>query len=160
MRETWLPVTNYEGKYEVSNLGRVKNVQTGRILSKHLNKGYQMVGLTTNNKTKIHGVHRIMATAFFGESKLDVDHKNGIKHHNKLSNLHYVEHRDNLALCYRRKGRAHTGVRKRHHCNSWAAEIYIKGKNIHIGSYRTKKAALVAYKAYRAAVLSALEKIR
>lgn len=42
MKEIWKEIIGYEGLYEVSNLGKVRNMKTGRILK-----------LRGNTKTKI-----------------------------------------------------------------------------------------------------------
>lgn len=77
MEEIWRPIENYEGLYEVSNLGRVRSVdrcvkQQGRmqlykgcILSPYLNNtGYYAVRLSKDNKKRGFTIHRLVAKAF------------------------------------------------------------------------------------------------
>ena len=53
MIETWKDIPNYEGLYQVSNLGRIKsnyNYRKGNILTPRLKKGYYAIGLRKNGK--------------------------------------------------------------------------------------------------------------
>jgi len=114
--EIWKSIPGYENYYQVSNLGNVKSLS--RLVSnrngnyatkerclkqlKHL-KGYLMVFLSKNNKMKGMTIHRLVAMAFLGESNLQVDHINGIKSDNCLSNLRYVTNRENCIYYQLRK---------------------------------------------------------
>lgn len=52
--ETWKPIADYVGLYEVSNKGRVRNLKTGRILKPGNNgRGYLFVGLYKNGGCKV-----------------------------------------------------------------------------------------------------------
>ena len=58
MKEIWKPIPKYEGLYEVSNLGRIKN-RKGQIIKQNLDKdGYPRLGLWKNGKVKCWHVHR------------------------------------------------------------------------------------------------------
>lgn len=65
MEELWLPIIGYEGLYDVSNLGRIRNSRTNKILrlGKH-RQGYKLVSLYKNKKEKTLLVHRLVAMAF------------------------------------------------------------------------------------------------
>jgi len=104
--EQWRAVLGFEGIYEISSLSRVKSLHrvimrnTGapqtiksRIIKASDNgRGYMVVCLTKDKKTKTLRVHRLMAEAFITKvnaSDIVVNHKNGIKNDNRLSNLEW-----------------------------------------------------------------------
>ena len=97
MSETWHDVVGFEGRYEVSNRGRVRNAQSKRIKSQvSMRDGYRGVGLkvkTINGyRTHLYAVHSLVTRAFLGEipESHEVNHKDMDKANNDLSNLEYV----------------------------------------------------------------------
>lgn len=103
MSEIWKDVEGYEGLYQVSNKGNVKSFYTNRNLkpTRH-NKGYLMVGLTSNHKTKTHFIHRLVAKAFLEnlEQKKEVNHKDGDKTNNHIENLEWCTDVENRLHAY------------------------------------------------------------
>ena len=93
--EIWKPVVGYEDKYKVSNLGRVAVIYHEKILSPALMLGYPVVSVGSGKNRKTVKVHRLVMQAFVGTSKLMVDHKNGVRHDNRLLNLEYVTASEN-----------------------------------------------------------------
>ena len=93
--EIWVDVRNHDN-YEVSSDGRVRNKKTGRILTPVLNKkeGYGRVRLDGDRQY----VHRLVADSFFdGEhSRMDVNHIDGDKNNNSVSNLEWCTRRENI----------------------------------------------------------------
>lgn len=95
MNEVWKDITGYEGKYQVSNLGRVKSINyrsTGqeRILKQMLNTyGYLQVGLYKDSKMKFYTVHKLVAEAFIENpsNKPRISHINTIRTDNRVDNL-------------------------------------------------------------------------
>lgn len=100
MSEIWKDIRNYEGRYKVSDLGRIKSyVSRHNIYSELIMKptqahnGYMLIGLCDKlGKVKRFGVHRIVASAFIGEipNKYEVNHINGDKTDNRVENLEIV----------------------------------------------------------------------
>ena len=106
--EEWRDVVGYEGYYSISNLGRVRRDKTnasthsGRFLSLTINgKGYVTVKLHADPlPAKRKRVHKLVAEAFLGvcPTGMEVNHKNpnGDKTNNRLDNLEYVTHIQNI----------------------------------------------------------------
>lgn len=85
MRERWLPVVGYEGRYEVSDRGRVRNVETG-----HIKKPYKgRYHYVTLGHADVRTVHRLVLAAFLGPSKLGTRHLDGDNYNNVLDNIVY-----------------------------------------------------------------------
>ena len=104
--EEWRPINigDVKSKYYVSNMGRIKNTETDRILRPWLNnKGYLVITLPNTNKKKVTHltIHRAVLSAFTDEREkiydthYVVNHKDGIKHHSYLSNLEWVTYSEN-----------------------------------------------------------------
>ena len=103
MMEIWKDIKDYEGLYQVSNLGRVKSLNyrhTGkeRILKpgKAIN-GYLFVILCKDGKKDIFRVHRMVAETFIPnpENKPEVNHKSENKTDNRVENIEWIWHKDN-----------------------------------------------------------------
>lgn len=94
----WKPVVGYESDYIVSSDGIVFSKKNNMILSQYvMNKGYKTVSLSKNKISKRFLVHRIVAQAFIhNPDKLpQVNHKDGDKTNNDVSNLEWVTNSEN-----------------------------------------------------------------
>ena len=99
MLEEWRIITEATN-YEISNLGKVKNSITGQILKGRLCKnGYLQVSLKIikTNKFTNRYIHRLVAQYWLGnpENKQEVNHKDGNKQNNIVSNLEWVTPSEN-----------------------------------------------------------------
>lgn len=89
MEEIWRDIKNYEGLYQVSNFGRIRN-KKGRIIKQQINRdGYSCVGLYCNKKRKHYTAHKLVAQAFIPnpDNKKYVIHIDHDKQNNHMSNL-------------------------------------------------------------------------
>jgi hypothetical protein len=97
MEEIWKPIKGYEGRYEVSNLGRVKSYVVDHIngtIRKGIKTriGYLTVTLyDTNGNIKTHPIHRLVASAFIPNPNgyPQVNHKDEDKTNNHADNLEW-----------------------------------------------------------------------
>jgi len=101
--ERWLPVPGFEEFYQVSDEGRVKGIRRsgsrGGVLKPTLNPhGYLSVSLRRPGIRKERPIHRIVAAAFLGPRPegMEVRHGDGDPTNNRLSNLSYGTHAQNM----------------------------------------------------------------
>jgi len=116
MEEIWKPIVGYEQHYEVSNLGRVKSkavfiphtgnwteegyIKKIKIKNLHINRyGYLHVKLCKYGQCKHHLVHRLVGMAFLPEpnKKLQINHIDGNKLNNCVTNLEWATSKENMA---------------------------------------------------------------
>ena len=103
--EEWRDIPNYEGLYQVSNLGRVKSLEKQtwnhqcyvtrkpRILKQFFDsKKYPQVRLCNNDNQPTFKVHKLVAMTWLNNphNKPQIDHINTIKTDNRVENLHFV----------------------------------------------------------------------
>ena len=97
----WRSIPGYEGLYIVSDDGRVRNLEGLTLRPATKPNGYLFLSLSrrVNNKREKtwHHVHRLVAAAFLPnpENKTDVDHIDGDKTNNKVSNLRWATRFEN-----------------------------------------------------------------
>ena len=101
--EEFRDIPGYEGMYEVSNLGRVKNVETGRILKPGKDRyGYLKVVLCKNGTRKTIKVHRLVALTFLPNPNNypEVNHRDEDKTNNTVDNLEWCtrDYNNNYSL--------------------------------------------------------------
>lgn len=105
-KEIWKPIPGYEGLYDVSNKGRVRRTcdghhyKKGDILKGSLFKGYPRIGLHKNNLRKRFGIHYLVLLVFQGQCPKgkQASHLNDIKADNRLENLAWMTHKENMQL--------------------------------------------------------------
>ena len=167
--EIWKDIPKYDGKYQASNLGRIRctpKVFKGKakiirtkyyiVKSSLSNEGYRRVALTNKQGDKrIMGVHRWIMFAFQGEVSEDVqvNHINGVRNDNRLCNLEYVTPRQNnnhrKILNPDRFTSKYIGVygsnRKRGGAK-YESSITFNGKNYYLGSSNNDYMLSLKYK--------------
>lgn len=129
MQEMWKPIKDFEGLYEVSNLGNVRSLDRiftyrgknqfgeyeinrafkGQLLKPNVLKdGYAQVTLLKPEcKPRYFKIHRLVAEAFIPnpDNKPQVNHKNGIRNDNKVTNLEWVTISKNHKHAFRELGK-------------------------------------------------------
>lgn len=104
-KEIFKDIKNYEGLYQVSNLGNVKslpksdgNGYTERYLKFDKSAAYYRVSLSKNGKVKRFSVHRLVAEAFIDNplNKEQVNHINHITTDNFVENLEWCTSVENM----------------------------------------------------------------
>lgn len=104
-KETWKDIPGYEGRYQVSSLGRVRT-DSGKIMSLELTqRGYFRVELWSSHSRKRFKVHRLVAIVFIPNPKNlpQVDHINGDKTDNRVENLRWVSNLQNCRFDNKKK---------------------------------------------------------
>lgn len=125
MEEIWKDVEGYNGLYRISNMGRVLKTQHEAMFGKKYRKfpqkllkhrdnghGYLLVSFTLNKKSKNKYIHRLVAEAFIikPEGKTQINHIDGIKTNNHVSNLEWCTGSENNFHAYRTGLRTPTGA--------------------------------------------------
>src|SRR3990167_8096251 len=106
-KEVWKQIPGYKGRYSASTFGKIRRdaggagAVIGRILNPYKGKrGYYVVLLrkTRRSKDKLIDVHRLIARTLIGKvpKNLQINHKDGIKINNHISNLEYVTPSENI----------------------------------------------------------------
>lgn len=97
LNEEWKWIEGFEGKYEISSLGRIKSYATcinGKYLNPRYDKdGYLHIGLSMGSRglSKDVRIHRLVAEAFIPnpDNYPVVNHINGIRDDNRIENLEW-----------------------------------------------------------------------
>jgi hypothetical protein len=149
--EIWIDIPDYEGLYQLSNLGYVKSTRHGkeRILKAGTDRhGYLYVILCKNGKTAYKSVHRLVYESFNGKTNLSVDHiVECNKTDNRLCNLQAITQRKNVSK-YKmtlKKSSQYTGVCWNNKHKKWQASIRINGKPNNLGLFINEIDAAEAY---------------
>jgi len=102
MKEEWKEIKGHEGRYEISSFGRIRSVSRmchngngmrkvkGKILTLYTNCAYPSYGWRMSP-------HRLVVEHFIGKitKGLEVNHKDGNKHNNRVTNLEIVSKSEN-----------------------------------------------------------------
>ena len=129
----WRSAIGWHG-YSVSDTGLVRNERTGRVLLPFSNHGYARVNMYHGRKLCHVLVHKLVADAFLekDDERTEVDHINGVRNDNRVSNLRWVTRVENM----------NTETAKRNKCA--AASYYNR-----LDNYRKKQSEAHASKRKR-----------
>ncbi|HHX63157.1 MAG TPA: hypothetical protein GX707_20965 [Epulopiscium sp.] len=172
--EIWKDIPEYEGCYQASNLGRIRSLDRivvdsrggerfyrGGVMNGSVNKGYRQTTLRINGIGRNFMFSQIIAMTFLGHKPdghtLVVDHINGDRSDNRVSNLRIVTNRANTTICFRSNEESfsseYAGVNWHENVSKWRSQIQHRGVKTHLGYYDTELEASNAYQ-------SALSKIK
>lgn len=106
--------------------------------------GYVQVGING----KKYRMHRLAWLYVYGEMPIEIDHINGNRSDNRISNLRSVERQENMMNKKIRSNNSSgfNGVSFCKKQKQWKARIKFKGENIHLGFYDDKNNAVDARK--------------
>lgn len=151
--EIWKDIPNYNGVYQVSNLGNVKSLNYGReniLKPRPINK-YLSVNLYKNGKQKSITIHKLVALCFLNHTSkryegLIVDHIDNNKINNKLDNLCLTTQRINSNKDKKNKSSKFAGVSWHKSSKRWQSRIYYNGKIHYLGVFISEEEAGEKYK--------------
>lgn len=113
--EKWEEISGYEGLYQISSFGNAKSLdriiktkqgyvcRKGRNIKPALNScGYLCITLCKNGTRKTVFIQRLVAETFIAnpENKKEVNHLNGNKLDNRIDNLEWCTHSENVKHAY------------------------------------------------------------
>lgn len=154
MKETWKDVINYEGIYMCSDLGRIKSIykRKEKIIKQYPNTvGYLSVGLYKNGIHSTRTVHQIVCEVFLNhipnKFKYVINHIDGNKLNNNLTNLEVVSHRDNTSICFKKNSNNFTSRYNGVYIynNKFRTLIEFNKKKYHLGMFDDEKLAANIY---------------
>lgn len=162
--EIWKDIKNYEGLYQVSNLGNVRSLDrlmstlTGdrlykgkQLKPKLLQTGYLQVSLYKNNDNNGRHyqplVHQLVALSFLNNENnyKSINHIDGNKQNNNSSNLEYCTYSYNELHKYRILNKKR-GVYYDSKRNEYYAQLRYKGNIINLGRFKDKEEAYEAFR--------------
>ena len=162
--EIWKDVPEFEGYYQVSNLGNVKSLSRtilGRgkhntLLKERILKfststnGYYQVILQKEGFKKIYKVHSLVAICFLnhtpdGTHNVVIDHINEVKTDNRLKNLRLIGHRENVSRSMKNNTSTYVGVSWSKNAKKWISQITIEGKTKYLGLFDNEEDANKKY---------------
>jgi hypothetical protein len=162
--EVWKDIPDFEGYYQVSNLGNVKSLSrtilgkndTPTLLKEKMLKfststnGYYQVILCKNSDRKIFKVHSLVAICFLnhipdGTHNIVVDHINEIKTDNSIENLRLIGHRENVSRSIKDSTSTYVGVSWSKNAKKWISQITIEGKTKYLGLFDNEEDANKKY---------------
>lgn len=141
MEEIFKDVVNYEGIYQISNFGNIKTlkrniynklgklhyIQPEKLLKPTVFKnGYKYISMHKNKKVKVKTIHSLVAEAFIYNihNKRTINHIDGNKLNNHISNLEWATDKENLEHNF------NIGITKRYSVIAYNDNSYLEFKKV------------------------------
>lgn len=124
--EIWTKILEVPG-YSISNYGRVKNDKFDKLLKPSIDKNsYYRYGLYTGTKVINRVAHRLVAIHFIPnfENKEQVNHIDGNKQNNHMSNLEWVTNQENITHAWRNNLMSPRPGIKHHNCKLTEQDVF------------------------------------
>jgi len=139
----WVDGVLYHKKWVKKN-GAVSQRRKVNMFKPNLNTGYVQVMV----RGKRLSVHRVVWEYFNGPipEGMQVDHKNGIKHDNRLENLRLVTPRQNAQNTKQHRSGRLPGCSFHKGHSKWSSRVTVDGRTRHLGYYDTEQEAYEIYK--------------
>ena len=112
MKEIWRDIVGYEGLYQVSNTGKVRNKKRKILKPQLFSCGYLYVALYKNRKMKYFRIHRLVAQAFIPNPNNYpiVNHRDENRQNNLVENLEWCDQKYNVSYGTATERRAKTNT--------------------------------------------------
>ncbi len=152
--EIWKPVKEFEGEYEVSNLGRIKSLKNNkqRVLKITPHQDYRskvlIWSISKKQKVRYARVCRLVAEAFLEKPTKEqtcVDHINLNKIDDRAENLRWATYSQNRQNSKARNPTGYKGVTFIKEKNKWRATISYDKIKVQLGEFRVLEDAALAY---------------
>jgi hypothetical protein len=151
LKEQYIDIPEYEGHYQISNLGGVKSLKRSqeKVMSPSIDKtkGYFRVCLYRDGERKSFYIHQLVAIAFLGHkpcgNTMVIDHIDNIKTNNSLNNLQVISSRENSSKDKWRHNPSsrYTGVYFHSIKNKWESSISVNGISFYLGCFKNESNA-------------------
>ena len=156
VNECWRSISGFID-YQVSNLGRVRSVGSGKILTPCDNgRGYDNVYPYKDKKRHVLKLHRLVAQEWLDKPlgddgvMLEVDHVDRNKKNNQVTNLRWATRKQNIMnWCKQRRSCSSVfkGVSFHGQSGKWRSTIKVDGVTMSLGLYQSEEEAASAYNA-------------
>lgn len=148
--EEWKHIVETKNKFMISNYGRIKYSANNKIYPLYfIPQGYAYVSLRFYKQHKTFRVN-VLVWDYFGYKDRkghEVDHIDGDKTNNIISNLQLLSGRENTAKYWSKiqKHSKYVGITFHNNNNKWLSRIFINNKREHLGYYNCETSAYFAY---------------
>tara|TARA_R110000796_G_C14275735_1_gene401904 strand:+ start:34 stop:567 length:534 start_codon:yes stop_codon:yes gene_type:complete len=147
--EVWKDIPEYEGFYQVSNLGNVKSLRRVDSIDRKVKEkvlkanksssGYFSVRLSKHSIGKVINIHQLVCITFLNHKpcghKLVVNHIDANPKNNNLNNLEIITQRKNSNRKHIKSSSKYVGVSWSNSSKKWKSAIKINGKTKHLGFF-------------------------